>query len=333
MLLYLFGASPAVCASFVAGRAHELERLSEDTLYLPYATSLRMGRLGYQSDAQSSLAVSYNDLESYAASLQEALTKPYPPYEAIGIRDGDDYRQLATSLLQIENEFYGTIRPKRVIRPGERPLHALRDRGVEYVEVRLMDLDPFHAVGITAGTMRLLDVFLLHCLLARKPARHAAGNRGHRAQPAARRRARARTGLRLAREPDEVTLCEWSGGNADRVRTDRRRARRREWRQCASRRARGRVGGARRSCRDAIRPRPQTRWRASMATPTSASSSRSRSRTVARILQLPFPAEIAERFVRLAEESVTEQRAIEAADTLPFESYRQLYLAPFRLND
>jgi glutamate--cysteine ligase len=125
LLLYLFGASPAVCASFVAGRGHELERLSEDTFYLPHATSLRMGRLGYQSDAQSTLAVSYNNLESYAASLQEALTKPYPAYEAVGIRDGDDYRQLATSLLQIENEFYGTIRPKRVIQPGERALHAL----------------------------------------------------------------------------------------------------------------------------------------------------------------------------------------------------------------
>src|SRR5438132_8350090 len=110
LLLYLFGASPAVCSSFVAGREHELERLSDDTLYLPYATSLRMGRLGYQSDAQASLAVSYNDLKSYAASLEEALTKPYPAYQTIGIRQGDEYRQLATSLLQIENEFYGTIR-------------------------------------------------------------------------------------------------------------------------------------------------------------------------------------------------------------------------------
>src|SRR6267378_60089 len=84
LLLYLFGASPAVCSSFVAGCNHELQPLSEDTLYLPFATSLRMGRLGYQSDAQSSLAVSYNDLKSYAASLEEALTKPYPAYEAIG---------------------------------------------------------------------------------------------------------------------------------------------------------------------------------------------------------------------------------------------------------
>jgi len=88
LLLYLFGASPAVCGSFVEGRKHELRPFSEDTLYLPYATSLRMGRLGYQSDAQSSLAVSYNCLESYAGSLHEAMTKPYPPYEAIGIRSG-----------------------------------------------------------------------------------------------------------------------------------------------------------------------------------------------------------------------------------------------------
>ena len=170
LLLYLFGASPAVCASFVEGRTHELLRLSEDTFYLPHATSLRMGRLGYQSDAQSALAVSYNSLDSYGASLQDALTRPYPPYEAIGVRDGDEYRQLSTTLLQIENEFYGTIRPKRRISPGERPLHALRERGVEYVEVRLMDLDPVRAGRHHAGdTMRFLDVFLLHCLLRDSP--------------------------------------------------------------------------------------------------------------------------------------------------------------------
>ena len=170
LLLYLFGASPAVCSSFVEGRKHELQELAPGTMYLPYATSLRMGRLGYQSDAQANLIVSYNSLRSYAASLHEALVKPYPAYEAVGIRNpGGDYNQLATTLLQIENEFYGTIRPKRVIFPGERPLHALRERGVEYVEVRLLDLDPFEPIGITAQSLRLLDVFLLHCLLADSP--------------------------------------------------------------------------------------------------------------------------------------------------------------------
>src|SRR4029453_16433737 len=169
LLLYLFGASPAVCASFVDGRAHELLQLEPGTLYLPFATSLRMGRLGYLSEAQDALCVSYNDLESYAASLADALTRSYPAYEAIGIRDGDEYRQLATTLLQIENEFYSAIRPKRVIEPGERPLHALRERGVQYVEVRAMDLDPFSPIGIAVETARFLDAFLLHCLLAESP--------------------------------------------------------------------------------------------------------------------------------------------------------------------
>ena len=165
LLLYLFGASPAVCSTFVQGRSHSLQELHPGTMGLPYATSLRMGRLGYQSDAQSALAVSYNSLEGYAASLHQALTEPYAPYVDIGVRNADgSFKQLATSLLQIENEFYGTIRPKRVIFQGERPLHALRERGVEYVEVRLMDLDPFETVGINAQTMRFLDVFLLHCL-------------------------------------------------------------------------------------------------------------------------------------------------------------------------
>src|SRR3989338_5263602 len=154
LLLTLFGASPAVCSTFVEGREHELLPLgSGGSLHMPYGTSLRMGRLGYQSEAQATLAVSYNGLEGYAASLHDALTRPWPAYEAVGIRNpGGDYNQLATTLLQIENEFYGTIRPQRVISPGDRPRPALRERGGEYVGVRLMDLDTFEPIGIGAPT-------------------------------------------------------------------------------------------------------------------------------------------------------------------------------------
>ena len=211
LLLTLFGASPAVCTSFVAGREHALQPLAPHTLHLPHATSLRMGRLGYQSDAQSTLAVSYNSLESYAASLQDALTRPYPPYEAIGIKNlGGEYNQLSTTLLQIENEFYGTIRPKRVIRPGERPLHALLERGVEYIEVRCMDLDPFVPVGIAAPTMRFLDIFLLHCLLQESPPDTpeeiaALGRNQHLAAAFGRQ-----PGLHLERDGQPVLLTEWA---------------------------------------------------------------------------------------------------------------------------
>ncbi len=331
LLLYLFGASPAVCSTFVAGREHELERLSDDTLYLPYATSLRMGRLGYQSDAQASLAVSYNDLKSYAASLEEALTKPYPAYETIGILQGDEYRQLATSLLQIENEFYGTIRPKRVIRPGERALHALRDRGVEYVEVRLMDLDPFVPVAITAGTIRFLDVFLLHCLLCDSPPdtpEELVDIIGNKQRVASRGR---EPGLRLTRGSKEIELADWGGevlADCGPIAAALDRAN----------------GGS--AYREAL-----TAAIAALADPDSTPSARVL-QAMARdhgnsyvgfvlaqsrahrdtILGLPLSAEVVERFARLAEESLAEQRRIEAADTVPFEVYRQRYLSSPNLN-
>jgi glutamate--cysteine ligase len=332
LLLYLFGASPAVCSTFVDGREHELERLSGDTLYLPYATSLRMGRLGYQSDAQSSLAVSYNSLESYGASLQQALTQPYPEYEAIGIREGDDYRQLATSLLQIENEFYGTIRPKRVIRPGERPLHALRDRGVEYVEVRLMDLDPFYPVGIVAGTMRLLDVFLLHCLLSDSPPdtpQELGAIIGNKQRVASRGR---EPGLRLTRGSEEVTLAEWGGEVLA------------ECEQIAAALDAATGGNLHRDALSAAvaavddpASTPSARVLQAMARDHNNSYvhfalAQSRAHHDA-IMKLPLSEEVANRFALQAQESIVEQRRIEAADAVPFETYRQQYLAPIRLNE
>jgi len=169
LLIYLFGASPAVCKTFVAGRPNPLVELDYGTLTLPHATSLRMGNLGYQSDTQASLLLSCNSLHSYTHSLRDALIKPYPPYQALGIRNDGHYLQLHTSLLQIENEFYGDIRPKQSIHPGERPLNALLKRGIKYIEVRCLDLNPFLPLGIDSETIRFLDVFLLHCLLTESP--------------------------------------------------------------------------------------------------------------------------------------------------------------------
>lgn len=331
LLLYLFGASPAVCSSFVAGRQHQLQPLSSGTMYLPYATSLRMGRLGYQSDAQSSLAVSYNSLEGYAHSLHGALTKPYAPYEAIGVKAADgSYNQLATTLLQIENEFYGTIRPKRVTFAGERPLHALRERGVEYVEVRLMDLDPFEVVGINSQTMRFLDVFLLHCLssvsapdtpqeiaaVARN--QHAVAERGR--EP----------GLQLQRGDAMVELKAWgeellSGMLPYAQALDATH------------------GGS--QYQDALRAaehglqHPDTlpsarvlreiteRHEGSFVSFVRAQSEQTR----AAMLQAPVAADAAAGFAAESQKSWDAQRAIEAADTMPFGIYLQEYLAPRRL--
>jgi glutamate--cysteine ligase len=166
LLVYLFGATPAVDASFLTGRKHRLECLGADTFYLPHATSLRMGDLGYQSHAQESLHVCYNNSRSYVQSLVAAINIPYPAYERTGVFNVEgNYQQLNTGLLQIENEFYSSIRPKRTAKSGETALSALCRRGVEYIEVRCIDIDPFSANGVDAEQLRFIDAFLLYCLL------------------------------------------------------------------------------------------------------------------------------------------------------------------------
>ena len=332
LLLYLFGASPAVCSSFVAGRQHELQQLSANTMYMPYGTSLRMGRLGYQSDAQASLAVSYNSLEGYAVSLQDALTRPYAAYEKVGIQNpGGDYNQLGVTLLQIENEFYGTVRPKRVIHQGERPLHALRERGVEYIEVRLMDLDPFEPVGITAQTMRFLDVFLLHCLTSASPPdsqEEIAALARNQHRTAARGR---EPGLLLERDGKEVTLTDWGTDivaqcvpiaaalDAAHGCTDYSAA----------------LAAATVGLNDA-NTLPSARVLAAMAKDHDNSFVkfvRAQSEKTKDYLQaLPFSSEQQAHFTQLSQQSMADQKKIEALDSMPFEMYREQYVSAERLN-
>ena len=332
LLLYLFGASPAVCSSFVAGRQHALQKLSDSTMYMPYGTSLRMGRLGYQSDAQASLAVSYNSLEGYAASLQDALTRAYPAYEAIGIQNpGGDYNQLATTLLQIENEFYGTIRPKRVIFPGERPLHALRERGVEYIEVRLLDLDPFVPVGITAQTTRFIDIFLLHCLLSNSPDDSpgeitALANNQH--LTAARGR---EPGLMLERAGQSVGLTDWG---RDIVRDCAPIAAALDAAAGGGHYAAALAHGA--AALDDPSLLPSARVLAAMAQDYDNSFVkfvRTQSEKTRDVLRhLPWTDTQQAHFEALSRASVVAQKKIEADDTMPFEIYRQQYVSPQRLS-
>lgn len=169
LLLYLFGASPAVCKTFLSGVATNLEEFDHGTLFGPYATSLRMSDIGYQNTNQAALNVSANSLEEYTRDLAHAVSTPNPDYEAIGVRVDGRYRQLNANYLQIENEFYSTVRPKRVARSGERPTEALRRGGVEYIELRALDTSPFDPVGISQVHLHFLEVFLVTCLLMDSP--------------------------------------------------------------------------------------------------------------------------------------------------------------------
>lgn len=217
LLMYLFGASPALSTGFLRGRAHQLDTLSPDTLYLPYATSLRMSDLGYQNDAQSGLTPHENSLESYVTTLMDAVNRPYPPYAALGTKKNGEWIQLSTNVLQIENEYYSTIRPKRVIRTGERPVQALCNRGVQYVEIRCLDVDPFEPVGISLDTGRFLDAFLLFCALEESPPINGPESAIHAHNFARTVKEGRKPGLTLTRAGEEITLQAWANELIERI--------------------------------------------------------------------------------------------------------------------
>lgn len=210
LLPYLFGASPAVSKCFTQGRPHELESFDEYTLYKPHATALRMGNLGYKSDAQKSLFVCYNELDNYLDSLHGAMSTPYAPYQKIGMKKDGRYLQINTNLLQLENEFYGTIRPKRVGQSGERPLDLLRESGIQYIEVRILDLNPFLPNGIDAEQIRFLDAFLIYCLLSPSPECTQESYAEIEHNLAAVVNEGRAPGLMLARDGKPVAFSEWA---------------------------------------------------------------------------------------------------------------------------
>ena len=209
LLMYLFGASPALASGFLRGRPHKLDTLSADTLYLPYATSLRMSDLGYQNDAQSGLRPQENSLDDYVNALTQAVNAPYAPYAELGTKKDGEWIQLSTNVLQIENEYYSTIRPKRVIRTGERPIQALCLRGVQYIEVRCMDVDPFEPVGISLPTGRFLDTFLLFCALDDSAPISNEQSACYTANFARTVKEGRKPGLSLRRDGEEISLQAW----------------------------------------------------------------------------------------------------------------------------
>ncbi|GAA5190776.1 glutamate--cysteine ligase [Ferrimonas gelatinilytica] len=212
VLAYLFGASPSLCRSFLGDKASNLPfEQAGGTLFLPYATSLRMSDLGYTNQAQDALSVSLNSLEEYVRDVKRAIRLPSEAYAGIGVRHDGEYRQLNANVLQIENELYAPIRPKRTAHSGETPSQALERGGVEYIEVRALDVNPFAPMGISRDQILLLDLFLLDGLLTDSPAFASQDVAENKANFQAVILDGRRPGKALSRNGNEVALSDWLG--------------------------------------------------------------------------------------------------------------------------
>ena len=213
IILYLFGASPAICKNFFKSRPSlmdQFETLDQGTLYHPYATSLRMSDIGYKSKNQAHLNIDYNSLPAYVASLHQAITTPYPEYERIGVKVNGEYRQLNSNILQIENEFYSTMRPKQIAMSGEKPTLALQRRGLRYIEMRSLDIDVFKPIGIDAGRGRFIEALLLSCLLHDSPPNTPEDYQIFNANQLAVANNGRKPGLELIKNGKKIRLQDWA---------------------------------------------------------------------------------------------------------------------------
>ena len=211
MVLYLFGVSPVVGRDFLGDSDAGLDVLDAKTAYGPYATSLRMSDIGYRNRNQAGVNVSVNSLDEYLRDLKRAVTTPHPAYASMGVKRGDRWLQLNTNLLQIENEYYSAIRPKRVARSGESPTAALRREGVEYVEVRALDVSAFDPVGVNQTKLRFLEAFVALCLLSSAPPIESGEQEGLDDNYLKVSRRGREPGLTLARDGKQVPLSDWAG--------------------------------------------------------------------------------------------------------------------------
>jgi glutamate--cysteine ligase len=196
--------------------------------------------------------------------------------------------------------------------------------------VRLMDLDPFVPVGIEAPTMRFLDTFLLHCLLNDSPP-----DTPQEISALARNQQKVATrgrepGLMLERAGREMLLTQWGSELVD---------------QCAPIAAALDAAHGGTAYSDAL-----VSARAALADPSLLPSARvlaavakdhensyigfvraQSDKTRSELLALPYPPAMQARFEAEAAASIDEQKKLEAADSMPFEIYRQQYLSPERL--
>ena len=212
LIPYLFGASPAVCKSFLGDKPTSLAEFDATTYYEPFATSLRMGDIGYTNSREKGVGIkaNYNSLEAYIESITRAIETPSPLWEAIGVKADGEYRQLNANILQIENEYYSTVRPKQLVEGMEKPSLALRRRGVRYIELRSVDVNAFHPLGVSEQQLEFLRLFMLFCLLEESPPINVQerreidqnlGGAAHRGRDPS---------LHLLRKGREISLSAWA---------------------------------------------------------------------------------------------------------------------------
>ena len=166
LLLYLFGCSPVISQNFF-NKKHDFIKHKTDDYYLPFSTSLRMSDLGYNNNNQSKIDISLNSFDEYYEDLISSTETESQAFRKIVNKK--TLSQLNPNLLQIEDEYYSNCRPKSEVDSEKRQLSKMKKYGVDYIELRSIDLNPFSSIGINKVDAKFLEIFLVYCSLSPSP--------------------------------------------------------------------------------------------------------------------------------------------------------------------
>ena len=172
LINFLLGSSPVMDASFFKNETVPdfLGKHKERSYYHPSSTCLRMGDIGYNNRKHRVLNICFNSIEEYIKTIKGLTKRPEEEYARLGIKNAaGEYRQLNTNLLQIENEYYASIRPKAARSREQKTIDSLAENHTQYLEIRNLDIDPFLPYGVDASRINFMQMFFVYLSLLPSP--------------------------------------------------------------------------------------------------------------------------------------------------------------------
>lgn len=139
LLIYLLGSTGVVHSSYKGECLKKLDNISQGAYSCEGTVSYRNSDCGYGN--RVTLFADYTSTREYVNSLKRF------------INDG---------LIQSPKEFYSSVRPK-----GKNPnkiLESLLNEGIQYLEYRSIDINPFSKGGISLEDLEFLELFNLYLL-------------------------------------------------------------------------------------------------------------------------------------------------------------------------
>jgi glutamate--cysteine ligase len=121
-----------------------------------------MSDIGYKNSNQGNLFVSLNDIDAYIRDLKTATQLESSNFKQINNKTDYPRSQLNSNTIQIEDEYYAVARPKSSSNLEIRMLDKLNKGGIDYIELRSIDLNPFSNIGIDEEMTYFLEILMIY---------------------------------------------------------------------------------------------------------------------------------------------------------------------------